>query len=124
MLFHGQTVAFVSARDLERAEAFYVGLLGFTRILRDDFSLAVKGDDVRIRITRVPELKPQPFTVLGWQVERIDEVMERLVQAGIEFRRYPCMEQYAAGIWRTPSGARVAWFEDPDGNVLSLSEHP
>jgi catechol 2,3-dioxygenase-like lactoylglutathione lyase family enzyme len=124
MLFQGQTMAFVSARDLDRAEAFYVGRLGLTRILRDDFALSVKGDDVRIRITRVPDLEPQPFTVLGWQVERIDEVVARLVQAGIEFRRYPGMEQDAAGIWRAPSGARVAWFEDPDGNVLSLSEHP
>ena len=123
MLFQGQTMAFVPARDLDRAEAFYVGRLGLTRVSRDEFALAVKGD-VPIRVTRVAELEPQPFTVLGWQVEDIDAVVARLAQAGVEFRRYPGMDQNPAGIWRAPSGARVAWFEDPDGNVLSLSEHP
>lgn len=123
MIFQGQTMAFVSARDLDRAEAFYVGRLGLARVFRNDFALDVRGNDLPIRITRVPDLEPQPFTVLGWHVERIDEAVAQLVQAGIEFRRYPGMEQDAAGIWRAPSGARVAWFEDPDGNVLSLSEH-
>jgi len=122
MLFQGQTMAFVPARDLDRAEAFYVGRLGLTRVSRDEFALAVKAD-VPIRVTRVAELEPQPFTVLGWQVEDIDAVVARLAQAGVEFRRYPGMDQNPAGIWRAPSGARVAWFEDPDGNVLSLSEH-
>ncbi len=123
MLFQGQTMAFVPARDLDRAEAFYVGRLGLTRVSRDEFALAVNAD-VPIRITRVAELAPQPFTVLGWQVADIDAVVARLAQAGVEFRRYPGMDQDAAGIWRAPSGARVAWFEDPDGNVLSLSEQP
>ena len=117
-------MGFVAARDLDRAEAFYVGLLGLRRMLRDDLALLVIGDDVRIRIQHVPDLKPQPFTVLGWQVQGLDEVMKRLVQAGIEFRRFPGMEQDAAGVWRTPGGGRVAWFQDPDGNVSSLSEHP
>lgn len=123
MLFQGQTMAFVPARDLDRAEAFYVGRLGLPRVSRDEFALTVKAD-VPIRVTRVAKLEPQPFTVLGWQVAGIDAVVARLAQAGIEFRRYPGMDQDAAGIWRAPSGARVAWFLDPDGNVLSLSEHP
>jgi catechol 2,3-dioxygenase-like lactoylglutathione lyase family enzyme len=123
MLFQGQTMAFVPARDLDRAEAFYVGRLGLTRVARDEFALTVRAD-VPIRITRVAELEPQPFTVLGWQVVGIDAVVARLAQAGVEFRRYPGMDQDAAGLWRAPSGARVAWFEDPDGNVLSLSEQP
>jgi catechol 2,3-dioxygenase-like lactoylglutathione lyase family enzyme len=116
-------VAFVGTRDLDRAEAFYVGLLGLRRMMRDDFAVVAIGDDVRMRITHVPDFKPQPFTVLGWQVQGLDDVMARLVEAGIQFRRFPGMEQDAAGVWRTPGGGRVAWFEDPDGNVLSLSEH-
>lgn len=122
MLFEGRTVAFLSVRDLARAEAFYVGRLGFTRLFCDDFALGVLAGGVQIRITRVEDFEPQPFTVLGWQVERIDEVVPRLAAAGIEFRRYPGMDQDAAGIWRAPSGARIAWFQDPDQNVLSLSE--
>jgi catechol 2,3-dioxygenase-like lactoylglutathione lyase family enzyme len=124
MLFDGQTIAFLASRDLERAEAFYVGRLGLTRAMRDSFALVVFADRVRVRITRVEDFTPQPFTVLGWQVERIDEVVERLTAAGIDLLRYPGMEQDAAGIWRSPGGARVAWFADPDRNVLSLSEHP
>ena len=122
MSLDGQPVAFIAVRDLERAEAFYVGRLGLTRVARDDFALVVRSGSIQIRITHVPNLTPQPFTVLGWQVEALEQVVERLRAAGIELRRFPGMDQDAAGIWRAPSGARIAWFEDPDRNVLSLSE--
>jgi catechol 2,3-dioxygenase-like lactoylglutathione lyase family enzyme len=124
MLFQGRTVAFLGARDLEQAEAFYVGRLGLERVSRDEFALVVRADATQIRISHVPTLTPQPFTALGWQVERLDDVVGKLAAAGVELRRFPGMDQDAAGIWRAPSGARVAWFEDPDRNVLSVSEHP
>jgi catechol 2,3-dioxygenase-like lactoylglutathione lyase family enzyme len=124
MIFSGKTVAFVASSDLGRSEAFYVARLGFTRVSGDDYGLVVSANGTSIRISRADGFSPQPFTVLGWDVERIEEVVKRLTQAGVEFRRYPGMDQDAAGIWRAPSGSRIAWFSDPDGNVLSVAEHP
>ncbi len=75
-----------------------------------------------LRIQKVDDLRPHPFTALGWQVPRIDEVVAALAQKKVTFERFPGMDQDALGIWRSPSGARVAWFKDPDGNTLSVTE--
>jgi hypothetical protein len=75
-----------------------------------------------LRITTVPELTPHPFTVLGWNVDNIVILIESLVSKGVVFERYSFFEQDKLGIWTAPSGARVAWFKDPDGNLLSLTE--
>jgi hypothetical protein len=76
-----------------------------------------------LRVTTVQELKPQPFTVLGWRVENIQERVEHLGAAGVDFLRFSGMnDDDPHGIWKAPGGARIAWFKDPDGNVLSLTE--
>lgn len=124
MLVRGRTVAFVPARDLSRAEAFYVGVLGLRRVTRDDFALVVEGNGVEIRVTAAQGYEPQPFTILGFDVPNVEESTRGLAARGVEFRRYAGMEQDALGIWRAPSGSRIAWFSDQDGNVLSLAEHP
>jgi catechol 2,3-dioxygenase-like lactoylglutathione lyase family enzyme len=124
MLVRGRTVAFVPARDLARAEAFYVGILGLTMQSRDEFALMLEANGVAIRVAAAQGYAPQPFTVLGFDVSDVEESARALAAHGVEFQRYPGLEQDGLGIWRAPSGSRIAWFKDADGNVLSIAEHP
>jgi hypothetical protein len=75
-----------------------------------------------LRIARVREFQPQPFTVLGWQVKDIAASIRELARRGVRFERYGFFEQDELGIWRAPGGAQIAWFKDPDGNTLSLTQ--
>jgi hypothetical protein len=74
-----------------------------------------------IRIAQVKDFVPQPFTVLGWESSRLDDDVSALRRKGVAFERYPFLEQDENGVWTSPGGAKVAWFKDPDGNLLSLS---
>jgi catechol 2,3-dioxygenase-like lactoylglutathione lyase family enzyme len=119
-----QVVAFVGVTDLERAERFYGAVLGLP--LRDErpFALVADVGGSALRITRVEALDPAPYTVLGWNVADIEAAVDDLAGRGVTFNRYDGMAQDGRGIWTSPSGARVAWFLDPDGNNLSLTQHP
>jgi len=78
-----------------------------------------------LRVTAVRELKPQQFTILGWRAADIEATIDRLAGAGVEFQRYKGMNDTdPRGIWNSPGGGRIAWFKDPDGNVLSLTQFP
>lgn len=123
MLLTGKTVAFVPSSDLERAERFYVGTLGFERKHRDDFALVVEANGVTIRIARADGFEPQPFTILGFDVANVELTARALASKGVEFQRYAGMNQDPSGIWTAPGGSRIAWFKDVDGNVLSIAEH-
>jgi catechol 2,3-dioxygenase-like lactoylglutathione lyase family enzyme len=117
-------VAFVPTADPVKARDFYEGLLGL-RLVADEkpFALVFDANGTMLRVTTVAERAPAPFTVLGWEVEEIEGAVERLTEAGVAFLRYPGLNDGdALGIWTAPSGARVAWFHDPDGNVLSLTQ--
>lgn len=118
-----ELVAFAPATDLDRARAFYVDVLGLTEESRDQFACVLRSGHVMLRVTPVGSFTPHPFTVLGWAVTDIRAEMERLTVAGVAFVRFVGLEQDAAGVWTAPGGARIAWFHDPDGNVLSLSQH-
>ena len=83
----------------------------------------MEANGVPIRIAKVGKFTPAQFTVLGWQVEAIQKTASAMKKKGVKFERFPGMEQDALGIWSAPGGARVAWFKDPDGNILSVSEH-
>ena len=124
MLVNGKTVAFVPSGDLERAERFYTGVLGLSRKSRDDFALLVEANGVTIRITRTDGFEPQAFTILGFDVEDVEKTARALAAKGVKFQRYPGMKQDASGVWASPSGSRIAWFKDADGNVLSIAQHP
>ena len=122
MLGSAPVVAFVPVTDLDRARAFYEGVLGLTAVSVDSFACVFRtGGGTILRATLVGELRPQPFTVLGWSVDDIEETARQLAAAGIESKRFDGMEQDVLGIWTSPSGARVLWFAHPDGNVLSLT---
>lgn len=115
-------VAFVGVKDFDRAKAFYGETLGLALVSASSFALEFDAAGTMLRVTKVGESPPAPYTVLGWRVEDIAQVVAALVGKGVRFERYPGMAQDAAGIWTAPSGARVAWFKDPDGNTLSLTE--
>jgi predicted enzyme related to lactoylglutathione lyase len=122
MLGSAPVVAFVPVTDLDRTRAFYEEVLGLTVVSVDSFACVFRtGGGTMLRATLVGELRPQPFTVLGWSVDDIEETAKQLAAAGIESKRFDGLEQDTLGIWTSPSGARVLWFADPDGNVLSLT---
>jgi catechol 2,3-dioxygenase-like lactoylglutathione lyase family enzyme len=121
----GQSViAFVATRDPERAKEFYRDTLGL-RLVGEELPFALVFDlrGIMLRVTIVKDLKPAGYTILGWQVPDIAAGAKALQKAGVQFERYPGMDQDESGIWTSPSGAKVAWFKDPDGNTLSISEH-
>ena len=123
MLVGAKLVAFGATTDGARAAAFYTTVLGLAVRYEDEFAVSLDSEGVELRLQKVEQFTPQPFTTLGWQVPRIADVVERLVQHGVTLERYPWLDQDATGVWRAPSGARVAWFKDPDGNTLSISEY-
>ena len=81
-------------------------------------------DGTMLRVTAVPELKPAGYTVAGWRVDDIADAIKGLAEGGVDFQRFDGMDQDELGVWTTPGGDKVAWFRDPDGNVLSLTEMP
>jgi catechol 2,3-dioxygenase-like lactoylglutathione lyase family enzyme len=123
MLQNASVMSFVPTRDFARARAFYVDLLGLTLVSQDDFALEVECNGTHIRITKVDRFTPFPFTILGWRTPDIFSTVHALAAKGIIFERYDFLQQDADGVWTAPGGTKVAWFRDPDGNTLSLSEH-
>lgn len=117
-------VAFLSTSNPERARTFYRDTLGLPLVREElPFALVFDVNGIMLRVTVVEKLSPAPFTVLGWQVADIAAAAKSLQAAGVAFERFPGMQQDESGIWTSPSGARIAWFKDPDGNTLSLSQH-
>jgi catechol 2,3-dioxygenase-like lactoylglutathione lyase family enzyme len=117
-------IAFVATRDPARARQFYGDKLGFRLVSEEmTFALVFDAHGTMLRVTVVKELTAAGYTVLGWQVTNISVAAKSLRRAGIEFERYAGMEQDELGIWTSPGGGKVAWFKDPDGNTLSISEH-
>ncbi len=124
MLGDAKLVAFAATTDGARAAAFYGTVLGLPVRSDDEFAIAFDVAGTELRLQKVERFTPQPFTVLGWQVADVGDVVRRLASRGVVLERYPWLNQDAAGIWSAPSGARVAWFRDPDGNLLSVAEYP
>jgi catechol 2,3-dioxygenase-like lactoylglutathione lyase family enzyme len=108
--------------DLDAAATFYVDQLGLALVRRDEFALVLDGRGAPLRVTHLPDHHASPATVLGWTVDDITAAVDELAAVGIEFTRYPWFDQDERGIWLAPSGDRVAWFVDPAGNVLSITE--
>jgi catechol 2,3-dioxygenase-like lactoylglutathione lyase family enzyme len=122
MLSDKKLKAFIPTVHPEKAKIFYKDVLGLTLLSEDNYALEFNANGTLLRITTVDRLNPHPFTVLGWNVDNIAFVIESLVSNGVVFERYDFFEQDKLGIWTSPSGAKVAWFKDTDGNLLSLTE--
>jgi catechol 2,3-dioxygenase-like lactoylglutathione lyase family enzyme len=117
-------IAFVAVSNPERARKFYGETLALPLIEEQmPFALVYDAHGTMLRVTIVDRVGPASYTVLGWKVPDIETAARGLTAAGIEFERYPGMQQDELGIWTSPGGGRVAWFKDPDENTLSISEH-
>lgn len=122
MLASSDLVAFAAASDLARARAFYEHKLGLPVVEDNDFAVVFDANGTMLRVTAVPEVSPAGYTVLGWRVTDIGAAVRGLQAKGVAFRTYDGMDQDENGIWTTPGGDKVAWFADPDGNTLSLTQ--
>ena len=122
MLESSHLVAFVAATDLRRARVFYEQTLGLPVLEQNDFACVLDVHGTTLRVTAVPEVARGGYTVLGWRVADIITAVRGLTARGVSFLRYDGMSQDEHGIWTAPGGAKVAWFADPDGNTLSLTQ--
>jgi catechol 2,3-dioxygenase-like lactoylglutathione lyase family enzyme len=117
-------IGFVATREPDKAKTFYRDTLGLRLVAEQmPFALVFDANGTMLRVTVVKDFQPAGFTVLGWKVRDIAEAAKALRSNGVKFERYPGMEQDELGIWQAPGGSKVAWFRDPDGNTLSISEH-
>jgi|SRR5580658_2311025 catechol 2,3-dioxygenase-like lactoylglutathione lyase family enzyme len=123
MLASSKIIAFVPTTDSAKARSFYEGKLGLEFVGEDTFALVMRAGETMIRIAKAQDFTAPAYTVLGWEVTNIEEVVAWLQQRGVAFEKYPWVEDKEAGIWIAPGGDKVAWFKDPDGNVLSVSQH-
>jgi catechol 2,3-dioxygenase-like lactoylglutathione lyase family enzyme len=124
MLNSFKLIAFLPTTDYKRARSFYEGILGLEYVSEDQFALVLRAGENMIRVSRLQNFTPAQNTILGWEVSEIEKVVAALKEKGVSFEKYPWVnDPVGLGIWTAPNGDKVAWFKDPDGNVLSLSEH-
>ena len=123
MLGSMKIVAFVPIKDSEKARSFYEGVLGLRFVKDDGFALVFEANGIMVRAAQMKDFTPAPFTVLGWQVSEIENVVRDLQKKGVHFEIFGFFQQDELGIWTAPTGDKVAWFKDPDGNILSVSQH-
>ena len=125
MLANARITAFLSTARPPESRAFYENVLGLRFVSDEQVALVFRlAHDVPLRIQKVEQVTPQAFTAFGWQVDDILAVVRSLKARGVTFERYDFLKQSADGVWLAPSGTKVAWFKDPDGHLLSLSESP
>jgi len=122
MLGNKNLKAFVPTTKPKKAKLFYRDILGLKLLAEDNYALEFDANGVLLRVAIVPGLTPHPFTILGWNVDDITLLIKQLNKKKVFFERYEFLEQDKLGIWASPNGSKVAWFKDPDGNILSLTE--
>jgi len=122
MLSDKKLKTFVPTIQPNKAKTFYTEVLGLTLLSEDKYALEFNANGTLLRVITVQELKAHPFTALGWNVPNITATILLLNEKGVFCEKYSFLEQDALGIWTAPGGAKVAWFKDPDDNILSLTE--
>src|SRR5262249_27684537 len=125
VLASSRIATFIAASDSAASKDFYENVLGLTVTSEDDWAIEFDSNGTSIRMQKggSGNFKPQEFTVLGWHVDDIDAAMAELRDKGVVFEQYPWMPPDSNGVMTFPGGARVAWFKDPSGNVLSLDQY-
>ena len=123
MLGSRNIIAFVPIRDSQKSRTFYEGILGLRFVQDDGFALVLDANGIMVRAVKMKDFTPAQFTVLGWEVSDIENVVRDLGKKGVHFEIFGFFKQDDLGIWTTPTGDKVAWFKDPDGNTLSVSQH-
>jgi catechol 2,3-dioxygenase-like lactoylglutathione lyase family enzyme len=124
MLINAPLIGFVSVTDATRARHFYRDVLGLELVDESPFALEFDCAGTMLRVTLANHIEPAPYTVLGWRVEDVGAAVGALTAAGVSPQIFEGFGQTAEGIWLAPGGAKVAWFKDPDGNLLSVTEFP
>jgi catechol 2,3-dioxygenase-like lactoylglutathione lyase family enzyme len=117
-------ILFLTTANAEGSRRFYERVLGLAFVADEPPALVFRVGDSMLRIQKVDRVQSAPYTALGWAVPDIRRTVLDLRQAGVVFQRYEGMNQDQDAIWHAPSGALVAWFLDPDGHVLSLTQFP
>jgi catechol 2,3-dioxygenase-like lactoylglutathione lyase family enzyme len=115
-------VAFAATSNAQRAIAFYGETLGLRLVSDDPYAIVFDANGTMLRVQKTDAVTPVPYTMLGWQVDDIASVARNLAARGVQFERFDGMEQDDLGVWTTPGGSAVAWFKDPEGNILSLTQ--
>jgi catechol 2,3-dioxygenase-like lactoylglutathione lyase family enzyme len=124
VLTGSEAIHFVATSRPTEARAFYEGTLGLSLVADEAFALVFSVAGRMLRLAKTQPFEPLRHTVLGWNVPDIALAVAQLRSRGVEFSRFDGMSQDELGIWQSPSGAKVAWFKDPDGNALSLTQFP
>jgi catechol 2,3-dioxygenase-like lactoylglutathione lyase family enzyme len=124
MLASAKLTGFIPTKDYDKARTFYVDKLGFEFVSLDQFALVLSLGGHKFRVSKVPNFTPLQGTILGWEVTDIEPVVRWLAERGVSTEKYPFVQDKELGIWTTPNGDQVAWFKDPDGNILSVAHHP
>lgn len=122
MLGDCELMAFSQTTQPEKAKAFYSEVLGLKFKEDSPFAIVFQAGHTTVRIQKVDAFSPFPFTSLGWKVPDIKSTVQQLSKKGVTFQRFEGLKQDELGIWLAPSGAKVCWFKDPDGNILSLTQ--
>jgi catechol 2,3-dioxygenase-like lactoylglutathione lyase family enzyme len=121
---NSKIICFVATRDAASARRFYESTLGLKCVSEDPFAIVFDAKGTMLRVQKVAELTPAKHTALGWEVGDIAARIQELTKNGARFERFSGLPQDELGVWTSPSGAKVAWFKDPDGNTLSLTQFP
>ena len=124
MLASAPRTAFIPILDRDRARAFYQDTFGLKLLEETPFAIVFDRPGGELRLAKTPAFTPQPFTLVGWMVRDIAADMGKLKSRGVQFEFFDGMPQDNEGVWTAPDGAKICWFKDPDGNVLSLTEQP
>jgi catechol 2,3-dioxygenase-like lactoylglutathione lyase family enzyme len=122
MISKSSVIAFVATRQPKRAKAFYQRVLGLKLLYEDPFAIVFHANGTMLRVQKVNEHTVLPYTALGWDVADLRSELKRLSRKKVKALRFEHMTQDGLGVWVTPSGAKLAWFKDPDGNILSLTQ--
>lgn len=117
-------ICFLATAQPEAARIFYSETLGLSLSEASPYALVFMDGDIMLRIQIVPDVAPAPYTAHGWQVDNIAAEVRELDAKDVTFLQFDGLPQDADGVWTTPDGAKIAWFKDPCGNILSLTEIP
>jgi catechol 2,3-dioxygenase-like lactoylglutathione lyase family enzyme len=120
----GKPILFAATTDSKRSRKFYEETLGLEFVADEPYALVFRIGEIPLRIQKVDQKPRVNYTVLGWMVTDIRKTVQQLSKAGVKFLHFKGMNQDADAIWQSPGGAKVAWFQDPDNNILSLTEYP
>ena len=123
MLASSKLVGFIPTKDYDAARAFYESKLQFEFVSLDQFALVMRVGGHSIRIVKLSNYTPLQATILGWEVQDISQVVKWLASHGVATEKYPWVSDKETGIMTFPTGDKVAWFKDPDGNILSVAQH-